>query len=300
MIVEAAAPQRLRANSQDLVESRINEIVDDLFAEPLEEEFFLEAQVPSEPDIVTASSDEAEESLDEAIERTFDEWTKDAVEEEKDEGKEEEESPKDTSDDTRQEEEDFLQLEPKETKGNDGDDKNSSQSNDKKIKGKHNELTHLLPGYTAPMRGIATFAKPAPRKTKLAPPSLDSTRNFKTGFKYRAPLVNQADKRWFHMRGTDPASVKMDLQLIKHRNYMDPKRFYKKADNLDNVPFVQRGTVIEGPTEYFSGRLTKKERKQTLVDELIATQSDYAKRKYAQMQRDKQSKRPQKFKRKRR
>jgi len=30
------------------------------------------------------------------------------------------------------------------------------------------------------------------------------------------------------------------------------------------------GTIIEGPTEYFSGRLKKKERKQTIVDEILA------------------------------
>lgn len=33
---------------------------------------------------------------------------------------------------------------------------------------------------------------------------------------------------------------------------------------------AQIGTVIEGPTEYFSGRLTKKQRKQTIVDEILA------------------------------
>lgn len=33
---------------------------------------------------------------------------------------------------------------------------------------------------------------------------------------------------------------------------------------------AQIGTVIEGPTEYFSARLTKKQRKQTIVDEILA------------------------------
>jgi hypothetical protein len=30
------------------------------------------------------------------------------------------------------------------------------------------------------------------------------------------------------------------------------------------------GTIIEGPTEYFSGRLSNKERKQTFVEEVLA------------------------------
>lgn len=33
--------------------------------------------------------------------------------------------------------------------------------------------------------------------------------------------------------------------------------------------FVQVGTVIEPASEFFSGRLTKKERKTTLADELL-------------------------------
>lgn len=31
------------------------------------------------------------------------------------------------------------------------------------------------------------------------------------------------------------------------------------------------GTLIEGPTDYYSGRLTRKERKQTLVEEVLAS-----------------------------
>ena len=30
------------------------------------------------------------------------------------------------------------------------------------------------------------------------------------------------------------------------------------------------GTIIEGPTEYFSGRLSNKERKRTFVEEVLA------------------------------
>lgn len=33
---------------------------------------------------------------------------------------------------------------------------------------------------------------------------------------------------------------------------------------------IQVGTVIEPASEYFSGRLTKKERKPTLADELLS------------------------------
>lgn len=39
--------------------------------------------------------------------------------------------------------------------------------------------------------------------------------------------------------------------------------------------FVQVGTVKEGPGEYFSARLTNKERKKTLVDELLVADEDF-------------------------
>jgi hypothetical protein len=53
------------------------------------------------------------------------------------------------------------------------------------------------------------------------------------------------------------------------------------------------GTVVEGPTEYLSARMTKKERKQTLVDEILADKkiTGYSKKKYLQIQEVKSNKR---------
>ena len=50
------------------------------------------------------------------------------------------------------------------------------------------------------------------------------------------------------------------------RNYLDPKRFYKAPDKMRAILHV--GTVIEGSAEYKSARLTNKQRKQTIVDEV--------------------------------
>jgi hypothetical protein len=45
----------------------------------------------------------------------------------------------------------------------------------------------------------------------------------------------------------------------------------KKDKSASKIPeFSQVGTIIEGPTEYFSGRLSNKERKQTFVEEVLA------------------------------
>ena len=67
-------------------------------------------------------------------------------------------------------------------------------------------------------------------------------------------------------------------------------RFYKNADKVGKVLHV--GTVVEGPSEYFSSRLSKKERKQTIVEEILGdkTLKDYSKRKYSEIQYEKSNK----------
>ncbi|XP_068328030.1 rRNA-processing protein fcf2-like [Pyrus communis] len=63
--------------------------------------------------------------------------------------------------------------------------------------------------------------------------------------------------------------LQKDLQLLKLRNVMDPKRHYKKGDAQPNKYF-QVGTVIESPLDFFSSRLTKKERKVSLAEEVLS------------------------------
>ncbi|CAG8543208.1 19793_t:CDS:2 [Dentiscutata erythropus] len=97
---------------------------------------------------------------------------------------------------------------------------------------------------------------------------------------------------WFDMPKPElTPEIKRDLQIIKMRNVLDPKRFYKK-DNSKSLPkYFQIGTVIEGPTEFYSSRLSRKERKKTIVDELMADEEakKYYKRKFLEIQKTKQS-----------
>jgi vacuolar-type H+-ATPase subunit I/STV1 len=77
--------------------------------------------------------------------------------------------------------------------------------------------------------------------------------------------------------------LRRDLQLLKMRNVLDPKRHYKKDNAKNDVPaFSQVGTIIEGPTEFFSSRLSNKDRKQTLLEEVVHQEesSGRFKRKY--------------------
>ncbi|ORZ35077.1 Fcf2 pre-rRNA processing-domain-containing protein [Catenaria anguillulae PL171] len=63
--------------------------------------------------------------------------------------------------------------------------------------------------------------------------------------------------------------IKNDLFIIKHRDILDTKRHYKKDKSKDLPKFFQVGRVVEGKHEFYSSRMTKKERKNTLVEELL-------------------------------
>ncbi|KAJ2963898.1 hypothetical protein NQZ79_g1058 [Umbelopsis isabellina] len=100
-----------------------------------------------------------------------------------------------------------------------------------------------------------------------------------------------AGKGWFDMPKTEiTPEIKRDLQVIRLRNVLDRKRHYKKGDQKDPTYF-QMGTIIEGPTEFFSSRMTKRERKQTIVDELLADEEarGYYKRRFMEVQERTQS-----------
>ncbi|KAH0448150.1 hypothetical protein IEQ34_021950 [Dendrobium chrysotoxum] len=99
----------------------------------------------------------------------------------------------------------------------------------------------------------------------------------------RKSMKDTTGKSWFDM----PAPIitpelKTDLEILKLRNFIDPKRHFKKGDKSRGPPkYFQVGTVVEPASEFFSGRLTKKERKSTLADELLSdrTFQTYRKRK---------------------
>ncbi|KAF1863387.1 hypothetical protein Lal_00031274 [Lupinus albus] len=81
--------------------------------------------------------------------------------------------------------------------------------------------------------------------------------------------------------------------LAELRGAIDPKRHYKKGDSKSKTlpkyfqasSFVM-GTVVDSPLDYYSGRLTKKERKATLAEELLSDQNlaAYRKRKVREIE----------------
>ncbi|KAH6833423.1 Ypt/Rab-GAP domain of gyp1p superfamily protein [Perilla frutescens var. hirtella] len=105
----------------------------------------------------------------------------------------------------------------------------------------------------------------------------------------RKQVKDTAGKNWFDMPAqTITPELKKDLQLLKLRSVIDPKRHYKKGDSRSKTlpKYFQVGTVIESASEFFTGRLTKKERKTTIADELLSdtTFHQYRKRKVREIE----------------
>jgi hypothetical protein len=85
--------------------------------------------------------------------------------------------------------------------------------------------------------------------------------------------------------------LKRDLQLLNMRAVLDPKRMYKKQGKFKIPEYSQLGTIVEGPTDFFSARLNNRDRKRTLVEETLASEASSGrfKRKYDEVQAKKRS-----------
>ncbi|OJJ52566.1 hypothetical protein ASPSYDRAFT_73546 [Aspergillus sydowii CBS 593.65] len=85
-----------------------------------------------------------------------------------------------------------------------------------------------------------------------------------------------AGNNWYDLPKTElTPELKRDLQLLRMRSILDPKRHYKKENNKAQPPkYSQVGTIIEGPTEFFSGRIAKRDRKRTFVEEALVLEKE--------------------------
>jgi hypothetical protein len=92
-------------------------------------------------------------------------------------------------------------------------------------------------------------------------------------------------KKWFNMTSNElNEEKKNDLLALSMRRGWDPKRFYKKNDSKDLPKFFQIGTVVETAQDFYHSRIPKKDRKRTLVEELLADSEfkKYNKKKYSE------------------
>ncbi|EEZ99490.1 Deoxynucleotidyltransferase terminal-interacting protein 2-like Protein [Tribolium castaneum] len=126
-------------------------------------------------------------------------------------------------------------------------------------------------------------------KQHIAPPFELSEKVLKKQRKKEAELTK--GKKWYGLPATEMTEeVKRDLEILQMRSVLDPKRFYKKNDLKVLPKYFQIGKVMDSPLDYYNNRLTKKERKKTLVDELLADSefNKYNKRKFKEIIQEKQ------------
>ncbi|XP_068111283.1 deoxynucleotidyltransferase terminal-interacting protein 2 isoform X2 [Hyperolius riggenbachi] len=91
---------------------------------------------------------------------------------------------------------------------------------------------------------------------------------------------------WFDMKAPEMTEeLKNDLKALKMRSAMDPKHFYKKNDREGFPKYFQVGTVVDSPVDYYHSRIPKKQRKRTIVEELLedAEFRRYNKKKYKEI-----------------
>ncbi|KAK1236848.1 hypothetical protein MKX08_007796 [Trichoderma sp. CBMAI-0020] len=113
---------------------------------------------------------------------------------------------------------------------------------------------------------VKAVAAPTPElaQVRVPQPKMDAQRKGK----------NTAGADWFDLPKTNmTAEFKRDWQLLRMRNVLDPKHQRKNLRASAPV-YSQVGKVIASPTDPFSARLSRKERKQTLLEGVMVAHND--------------------------
>ncbi|NXC50974.1 TDIF2 protein, partial [Penelope pileata] len=125
-------------------------------------------------------------------------------------------------------------------------------------------------------------------RKECVPPLRESLHQLKK--QRRAEREKTTGDGWFGMKAPEITSeLKNDLKVLKMRASLDPKHFYKKNDR-DGLPkYFQVGTVVDSPIDFYHSRIPKKQRKKTIVEELLADSEfrRYNKRKYQEIMSEK-------------
>lgn len=92
--------------------------------------------------------------------------------------------------------------------------------------------------------------------------------------------------QWFNLPAPEVTKdLKNDLQVLKMRSALDPKHFYKKNDMKVLPKYFQVGRIMDSPLDHVNERVTRKQRKRTMVEELLADAEfqKYNKKKYKEI-----------------
>ncbi|XP_046404032.1 deoxynucleotidyltransferase terminal-interacting protein 2 [Ischnura elegans] len=152
--------------------------------------------------------------------------------------------------------------------------------------GKTNQLTGLAQGSSTRIEEIMkkSVITPGFEKLDAIPPYEESKRQLVK--KRREERAKTKGKDWFNLPAPDVTEeMKHDLEVLRMRSVLDPKHFYKKNDLKVLPKYFQVGRIVEGPADFYNSRVPKKQRKQTIVEELMADAEfkRYNKRKFKEI-----------------
>jgi hypothetical protein len=116
----------------------------------------------------------------------------------------------------------------------------------------------------------------------------------------KADIGAAASSEWFGIKSmANQPGAREAIELLRMRGYMDSKKFFKKDTKLEKgiLPQVfQLGTVVAGAHEFYSSRLSKKERAPSIVDEILRDKNrvQFVKRKFEDVRQKNPIKKPMK------
>ncbi|XP_074654043.1 uncharacterized protein LOC141908105 [Tubulanus polymorphus] len=114
-----------------------------------------------------------------------------------------------------------------------------------------------------------SIIKPGFDKLDTVPPYQESVRKLKK--ERREERSKTMGPKWFDMKAPEMTDeLRDDLNVVKMRKSLNPKRFYKNNDTKALPKFFQMGEVVETAADFYHARIPKKQRKATVVEELLA------------------------------
>uniref|UniRef100_UPI003590285E deoxynucleotidyltransferase terminal-interacting protein 2 n=1 Tax=Myxine glutinosa TaxID=7769 RepID=UPI003590285E len=109
----------------------------------------------------------------------------------------------------------------------------------------------------------------------------------------REKKLKDKTKTWFEMPRTElTPEIRQNLLALRLRDYADPTRFYKPPDRAGFPKHFQMGTVLNSPAEFYSARISRKQRQRNFLEEMMADaeQRRYRKRRIASILAEGQAK----------
>jgi len=108
-------------------------------------------------------------------------------------------------------------------------------------------------------------------RCKLEPVKADLLTRGERRKRSKREREQSAGAKWFDLPSKElDMEEKLTIDALRLRETLDPSRFYKRKATEEVAKQFQIGTVVEHPIDFYSSRATRRERKQTIVDELIA------------------------------